>query len=117
MKPFNLRTDTYEWADIIFNSYYEWFMDNEFVVLAAVREKSCTAVLFWGRRCSLRLRAQDGNSIYNLKGKLASLPAFLLLLVVSCRVRLLKPRRSTLQRPLGYWCGVGVGQLLRMSFL
>jgi arylsulfatase len=34
-KLFNLRTDPYERADITSNSYYEWFLDNDYIVLAA----------------------------------------------------------------------------------
>src|SRR5271154_293813 len=34
-KLFNLRTDPYERADITSNTYYDWFMNNDFVVLAA----------------------------------------------------------------------------------
>jgi arylsulfatase len=34
-KIFNLRTDPYERADITSNSYYSWFLDNDFLVFAA----------------------------------------------------------------------------------
>ncbi|TWD80058.1 arylsulfatase [Kribbella amoyensis] len=34
-KLFNLRTDPYERADITSNSYYDWFVDNAYLVLAA----------------------------------------------------------------------------------
>jgi arylsulfatase A-like enzyme len=34
-KLFNLRTDPYERADITSNSYYEWFIDRDFIILAA----------------------------------------------------------------------------------
>ena len=32
---FNLRTDPLERADITSNSYYEWFVDHDFITLAA----------------------------------------------------------------------------------
>jgi len=34
-KVFNLRTDPYERADITSNTYYGWFLDNDFLALAA----------------------------------------------------------------------------------
>jgi arylsulfatase A-like enzyme len=34
-KLFNLRTDPYERADVTSNTYYEWFLGNDFIVLAA----------------------------------------------------------------------------------
>src|SRR5262249_39136212 len=34
-KLFNLRTDPLERADITSNTYYEWFMERPFIVLAA----------------------------------------------------------------------------------
>src|SRR5262249_17449978 len=34
-KLFNLRTDPFERADTTSNTYYDWFMDNLFIVLAA----------------------------------------------------------------------------------
>jgi hypothetical protein len=34
-KLFNLRLDPYERADITSNTYYDWFLDNDFIVLAA----------------------------------------------------------------------------------
>jgi arylsulfatase len=34
-KLFNLRTDPYERADTTSNSYYDWFIDNLYIVLAA----------------------------------------------------------------------------------
>ena len=34
-KLFNLRTDPYERADITSNTYYDWFIDNAYIVLAA----------------------------------------------------------------------------------
>jgi arylsulfatase len=34
-KLFNLRTDPFERADITSNSYYEWFIENVILVLAA----------------------------------------------------------------------------------
>ena len=34
-KLFNLRTDPYEYADITSNTYYDWFVDNGFMVMAA----------------------------------------------------------------------------------
>ena len=34
-KLFNLRTDPYERADITSNTYYDWLLDNDFIVLAA----------------------------------------------------------------------------------
>jgi arylsulfatase len=34
-KLFNLRTDPYERADVTSNSYYKWFLDNDYIVLAA----------------------------------------------------------------------------------
>lgn len=33
-KIFNLRTDPYERADITSNTYYEWFLDNDFLIFA-----------------------------------------------------------------------------------
>jgi hypothetical protein len=36
-KLFNLRTDPFERADITSNSYYDWFLDNDFIALAATR--------------------------------------------------------------------------------
>ncbi|MGL4541291.1 MAG: arylsulfatase, partial [Polymorphobacter sp.] len=34
-KLFNLRTDPYEFADITSNTYYDWWMDHAFLMLAA----------------------------------------------------------------------------------
>jgi arylsulfatase A-like enzyme len=34
-KLFNLRTDPFERADITSNTYYDWFLDNDFITLAA----------------------------------------------------------------------------------
>ena len=34
-KLFNLRTDPYERADITSNTYYDWLLDNDFILLAA----------------------------------------------------------------------------------
>jgi arylsulfatase len=34
-KIFNLRTDPFERADITSNTYYDWLMDNAYLVLAA----------------------------------------------------------------------------------
>jgi hypothetical protein len=34
-KLFNLRTDPYERADITSNTYYDWLLGNDFIVLAA----------------------------------------------------------------------------------
>jgi arylsulfatase A-like enzyme len=34
-KLFNLRTDPFERADITSNSYYDWFIDNDYIALAA----------------------------------------------------------------------------------
>jgi arylsulfatase len=34
-KLFNLRTDPFERADVTSNTYYDWFMDNVYIVLAA----------------------------------------------------------------------------------
>lgn len=34
-KLFNLRTDPFERADITSNTYYDWLLDNDFIVLAA----------------------------------------------------------------------------------
>ena len=34
-KLFNLRTDPYERADITSNTYYDWFIDHDFIALAA----------------------------------------------------------------------------------
>src|SRR5579871_2416297 len=34
-KLYNLRTDPYERADITSNTYYDWFFDHDFIVLAA----------------------------------------------------------------------------------
>src|SRR5262249_7649031 len=34
-KLFNLRTDPFERADIPSNTYYDWFLDNDFIALAA----------------------------------------------------------------------------------
>ena len=34
-KIFNLRTDPYERADITSNTYYDWLLDNAYMVLAA----------------------------------------------------------------------------------
>jgi arylsulfatase len=34
-KLYNLRTDPYERADITSNTYYDWFIDHDFIVFAA----------------------------------------------------------------------------------
>jgi hypothetical protein len=34
-KLFNLRTDPFERADITSNTYYDWFVDNDYIALAA----------------------------------------------------------------------------------
>ena len=34
-KLFNLRTDPFERADITSNTYWDWLLDNDFIVLAA----------------------------------------------------------------------------------
>jgi arylsulfatase len=34
-KIFNLRTDPFERADVTSNTYYDWFLDNDFIALAA----------------------------------------------------------------------------------
>jgi hypothetical protein len=34
-KLFNLRTDPFERADVTSNTYYDWLLDNDFIVLAA----------------------------------------------------------------------------------
>jgi arylsulfatase len=34
-KLFNLRTDPYERADVTSNTYYDWFIDHDFIALAA----------------------------------------------------------------------------------
>ena len=34
-KLFNLRTDPFERADITSNTYYDWFLDNDYIALAA----------------------------------------------------------------------------------
>jgi len=34
-KLFNLRTDPFERADITSNTYYDWFLDNDYMILAA----------------------------------------------------------------------------------
>jgi arylsulfatase len=34
-KLFNLRTDPFERADITSNTYYDWFIDNDYIALAA----------------------------------------------------------------------------------
>jgi arylsulfatase A-like enzyme len=34
-KLFNLRTDPFERADITSNSYYDWILDNDYIILAA----------------------------------------------------------------------------------
>jgi arylsulfatase A-like enzyme len=34
-KLFNLRTDPYERADVTSNTYYEWFLENDFIILSA----------------------------------------------------------------------------------
>src|SRR4029079_14606776 len=34
-KLFNLRTDPFERSDVTSNSYYDWMIDNVFIVLAA----------------------------------------------------------------------------------
>ena len=34
-KLFNLRTDPFERADVTSNTYYDWFLDNDYIVLAA----------------------------------------------------------------------------------
>ena len=34
-KLFNLRTDPFERADVTSNSYYDWFIDNDYIALAA----------------------------------------------------------------------------------
>ena len=34
-KMFNLRTDPYERADVTSNTYYDWLIDNDYLVFAA----------------------------------------------------------------------------------
>jgi arylsulfatase len=34
-KLYNLRTDPYEFADITSNSYYEWFLYHDYILLGA----------------------------------------------------------------------------------
>ena len=34
-KLFNLRTDPFERADVTSNTYYDWFLDNDYIALAA----------------------------------------------------------------------------------
>jgi arylsulfatase len=34
-KLFNLRTDPFERADVTSNTYYDWFINNDFIALAA----------------------------------------------------------------------------------
>ena len=34
-KLYNLRTDPYERADITSNTYYQWLMENDYLILAA----------------------------------------------------------------------------------
>ena len=34
-KLFNLRTDPFERADVTSNTYYDWFVDNDYIALAA----------------------------------------------------------------------------------
>ena len=34
-KLFNLRTDPFERADITSNTYYDWFLDHDYIALAA----------------------------------------------------------------------------------
>jgi hypothetical protein len=34
-KLFNLRTDPFERADVTSNTYYDWFLNNDFIALAA----------------------------------------------------------------------------------
>jgi arylsulfatase len=34
-KLFNFRTDPFERADITSNTYYDWFIDNDYIALAA----------------------------------------------------------------------------------
>jgi arylsulfatase len=34
-KLFNLRTDPFERADVTSNTYYDWFIDNDYIALAA----------------------------------------------------------------------------------
>jgi arylsulfatase len=34
-KLFNLRTDPFERADMTSNTYYDWFIDNDYIALAA----------------------------------------------------------------------------------
>ena len=34
-KLFNLRTDPFERADVTSNTYYDWILDNAYIVLAA----------------------------------------------------------------------------------
>ena len=36
-KLFNLRTDPFERADITSNTYYDWLLDNDYIILAAHR--------------------------------------------------------------------------------
>ena len=40
-KLFNLRTDSFERADITSNSYYDWFIDNDYIALAATAVMTC----------------------------------------------------------------------------
>jgi arylsulfatase len=34
-KLFNLRTDPYEWADVTSNTYWDWWMQHAFIMMAA----------------------------------------------------------------------------------
>jgi arylsulfatase len=34
-KLFNLRTDPYERADVTSNTYYDWFLDHDYIIFAA----------------------------------------------------------------------------------
>lgn len=35
-KLFNLRTDPYEFADVTSNSYYDWFLQHDFIIYGAI---------------------------------------------------------------------------------
>ena len=35
-KPFNLRTDPYEFADVTSNSYHGWFLHHDFIIYGAI---------------------------------------------------------------------------------
>ena len=56
-KLFNLRTDPYERADITSNTYWDWVLDNAYLVLAGAAVMSEFLATSWTSRRDRRRRA------------------------------------------------------------